>query len=55
MKYLYYIFRLFFRPKCDHKFKVIERGDISSYGNIVGRTYHLQCTKCGIVKVENLH
>ena len=54
MKYLYYILRLFFTPKCNHKFTIIGRGDITNTIGTIGAYYTLQCDKCGDVERRNL-
>lgn len=53
MKYLYFILRLFFSPKCKHNFHLImEKTKENNAGTgIVGFVYVLQCKKCG--KIEH--
>lgn len=55
MKYLYYIFRLFFTPSCNHKFTIYSTGSIHNReGEQFGNFYNLQCTKCGDIVRRNL-
>jgi hypothetical protein len=56
MKYLYFIFRLFFRPKCGHFWKEIDSIDVfhpednkeTELPRYVKK--ESQCTKCGEFK-----
>lgn len=36
--------------KCNHEFEIIERGNVSWYGDICGTWYLQKCTKCGELK-----
>jgi hypothetical protein len=53
MKYLYLIFRLF---KCPHKWAEYGTQDITrrSDGGTIGRTFILQCKKCGDMKFHKM-
>lgn len=35
---------------CEHKWEVVDKGNILNDGEIVGKYYHLQCSKCGDIK-----
>jgi hypothetical protein len=37
-----------------HRWKIIGMGNITYLGNVTGHYYHLQCEKCGDVRLKEL-
>lgn len=51
---LFLAFLVYIKHKCKHKFKVIQKYDITLEGESKGFGYVLQCEKCGKITKEEM-